>query len=455
MCNFFLIKLESNSVQESFWHTFDQNPFSGYWDTVNFVFSAILATADSDHLEMPNCKKKKSKWLHARIILTQSWYDSIEIHFVSHFAILSNGSYLDWSKFIYFWHNSMQESFWHKLGQNPLSGNEDIGMHEDILSNGSYLDWSKFIYFWHNSMQESFWHKLGQNPPSGNEDIGMRHQIQCNTMQSCNIFSNTVCLDSYLDWSKFIYFWHNSMQESFWHKLGQNPPSGNEDIGMRHQLQCNTMQSCNIFSNTVCLDKVRVSLIRCVIRCLQRCMQIRLIGWSAFAMYNLLTASAWTVWLLLATMFVYSPGKLRLLWLYCAAWYKYARITSHWTLVSSFFLNWEATWIDGWMTCNFMFFLTVFQSNQDDGWVIMEGWVQWNPIYDWNSPASSESRTQDRQISRTALNLLSYREEATRRQWQCFTSEWAYNDETVFTSVTQRQPTRQRTTHATGINKQS
>ena len=30
----------------------------------------------------------------------------------------------------------------------------------------------------------------------------------------------------------------------------------------------------------------------------------------------------------------------------------------------------------GWMPCNFMSFLTVFQSYQDDGWMIMKGCVQ-------------------------------------------------------------------------------
>ena len=37
--------------------------------------------------------------------------------------------------------------------------------------------------------------------------------------------------------------------------------------------------------------------------------------------------------------------------------------------------------IDGWMVCNFTSFLTVFQSYQDDRWMIMKGYVQWNPVY--------------------------------------------------------------------------
>ena len=36
--------------------------------------------------------------------------------------------------------------------------------------------------------------------------------------------------------------------------------------------------------------------------------------------------------------------------------------------------------IDGCMTCDFTSFSTVFQSYQDDGRVIMEGFVQWNPV---------------------------------------------------------------------------
>ena len=39
--------------------------------------------------------------------------------------------------------------------------------------------------------------------------------------------------------------------------------------------------------------------------------------------------------------------------------------------------------MDGWMTCDFMYFSTVFQSYQDDGRLIMNGCVsvQWNSIY--------------------------------------------------------------------------
>ena len=37
--------------------------------------------------------------------------------------------------------------------------------------------------------------------------------------------------------------------------------------------------------------------------------------------------------------------------------------------------------MDGWMICNFTSFSTVFQSNQDDGRMIMKDCVQWDPVY--------------------------------------------------------------------------
>ena len=39
-------------------------------------------------------------------------------------------------------------------------------------------------------------------------------------------------------------------------------------------------------------------------------------------------------------------------------------------------------WMDGWMTCDFTPYLKVFQSYLDNGWVIMRGCVQWNPVCD-------------------------------------------------------------------------
>ena len=38
-------------------------------------------------------------------------------------------------------------------------------------------------------------------------------------------------------------------------------------------------------------------------------------------------------------------------------------------------------WMDGWMTCDFMSFLTVFQSYQDDVWMIMKDCVQRKSVY--------------------------------------------------------------------------
>ena len=40
----------------------------------------LLVKADGNHLAVPNCKQK-SKWLNAKIIVTQSWYNSIERFF--------------------------------------------------------------------------------------------------------------------------------------------------------------------------------------------------------------------------------------------------------------------------------------------------------------------------------------------------------------------------------------
>ena len=37
--------------------------------------------------------------------------------------------------------------------------------------------------------------------------------------------------------------------------------------------------------------------------------------------------------------------------------------------------------MDGWMTCDFTPFSTVFQSYQDDVWMIIKGCVQWNLVY--------------------------------------------------------------------------
>ena len=69
------------------------------------------------------------------------------------------------------------------------------------------------------------------------------------------------------------------------------------------------------------------------------------------------------------------------------------------------------THFDKWMEdLRFYVFSTVFQSYmyQDDGLMIIIGCVRWNPVYGWKVFASSEARTRNRQISRPALNPLSY-----------------------------------------------
>ena len=54
-------------MQESFWHKFSQNPSSGYWDIVIFMFCTIFS--NSSHLGIPNCKKIQR--IHTRNILAQ------------------------------------------------------------------------------------------------------------------------------------------------------------------------------------------------------------------------------------------------------------------------------------------------------------------------------------------------------------------------------------------------
>ena len=50
---------------------------------------------------------------------------------------------------------------------------------------------------------------------------------------------------------------------------------------------------------------------------------------------------------------------------------------------------------DGWMTCDFTSFPTVYQSYQDNGQMIMKGCVQWNRVYGWEDFASSGAQTED------------------------------------------------------------
>ena len=55
----------------------------------------------------------------------------------------------------------------------------------------------------------------------------------------------------------------------------------------------------------------------------------------------------------------------------------------------------------GYMTCNFT---SIFQSYQNDGWVIMKGCVQWHIVYGWKVPLRAGLE------HGPALNLQSYRD---------------------------------------------
>ena len=62
------------------------------------MFVLFIVKADGGHLGMPYCKK--SEWLYVGNILTQSWYNSIQISSFSHFTFSSKRSHLDWSIFV-------------------------------------------------------------------------------------------------------------------------------------------------------------------------------------------------------------------------------------------------------------------------------------------------------------------------------------------------------------------
>ena len=65
--------------------------------------------------------------------------------------------------------------------------------------------------------------------------------------------------------------------------------------------------------------------------------------------------------------------------------------------------------MDGWMTCDFISFSTVFQSYQDDGWMIMKGCVQWSLVYGWEDFASSRARTWNaRSVGQQVLGLTQW-----------------------------------------------
>ena len=62
---------------------------------------------------------------------------------------------------------------------------------------------------------------------------------------------------------------------------------------------------------------------------------------------------------------------------------------------------------DGWMTYCFRSFSAVFQSYQNDGQVIMNVFMQWNPVYNKKKDLSlGGTRIWIRLISKPALNLL-------------------------------------------------
>ena len=66
----------------------------------------------------------------------------------------------------------MQESFWHKFGQNPLSGYRDIVifMFCAIFSNSSILEYQTANKY-NGFIQETFWHKDGSISTNGSWDI--------------------------------------------------------------------------------------------------------------------------------------------------------------------------------------------------------------------------------------------------------------------------------------------
>ena len=66
----------------------------------------------------------------------------------------------------------------------------------------------------------------------------------------------------------------------------------------------------------------------------------------------------------------------------------------------------QFVWLDGWMTCDFTSFSTVFQSYQDDGRVIMKGLCNRTPFTVETFSASSGDRTR---AARSVGQRLIYR----------------------------------------------
>ena len=67
--------------------------------------------------------------------------------------------------------------------------------------------------------------------------------------------------------------------------------------------------------------------------------------------------------------------------------------------------------LDGWMTCYFTSFPTVFQSYGDEWRMIIKECVQWNPVYDRKDFDLERGSNPGRQTIRPALNLMSTRAE--------------------------------------------
>ena len=65
-----------------------------------------------------------NSWFYASLVRIQYWlgsWDTVIFVFMLSLVMAPSG-HLDRYIFIKFWNNSMQESFWHKFGQNPLIG---------------------------------------------------------------------------------------------------------------------------------------------------------------------------------------------------------------------------------------------------------------------------------------------------------------------------------------------
>ena len=65
--------------------------------------------------------------------------------------------------------------------------------------------------------------------------------------------------------------------------------------------------------------------------------------------------------------------------------------------------------MDGWITCDFTSFSTVFQSYQDDERLIIKGCVQWNSVYCCEDFASNGDRTRSARIREKRQKRISKR----------------------------------------------